>query len=142
MTVESIAEGGVIVAKIGDGEDLFGAISAALAAHGAKSAIVLTGIGMLDDFELGYFNGKEYANEFFPKPRELLSLHGSVTTGERTVIHLHAALAGEDHKAVGGHLHRANVRVVCELTMLRIDGHEMSREPDPKTGLKLLRLGK
>jgi hypothetical protein len=139
--MQSFSEGNAIVARIDDGEDLFEGISAALASHGAKSAIVLTGIGMLDDFELGYFNGKDYSNEFFPKPRELVGLHGSVTTGESTVIHLHAAVAGEDHAVMGGHLHRGTVRVVCELTMLKIDRTAMSRELDAKTGLRLLKLG-
>ena len=136
--MQSAIENNVIVARAGDGEDLFEAISSALDAHDAKSAIVLSGIGMLDDFELGYFNGKEYMNEFFAKPRELVGLHGSVTTADRKVIHLHAALAGEDHKVVGGHLQRASVRVVCELTMLKIEGIEMTRQPDQATGLNLL----
>ena len=140
--MQSAIEGDVIVARIDDGEDLFEAISAAMDAHGAKSAIILTGIGMLKDFELGYFKGSEYANEFFPKPRELVSLHGSATASDRKVIHLHAALAGEDHKVFGGHLQRASVCVVCELSMLKIDGFQMSREPDAKTGLKLLKIGK
>jgi len=139
--MQSAIENNVIVVRADDGEDLFAAISSALDAHGAKSAIVLSGIGMLDDFELGYFNGKDYMNEFFPKPRELVGLHGSVTTDEdRKVIHLHAALAGEDHKVVGGHLQRALVCVVCEITMLKIEKIDMSREMDSRSGLKLLRV--
>ncbi|MFH0816912.1 MAG: PPC domain-containing DNA-binding protein [Methanobacteriota archaeon] len=139
--MQSAIDGNVIVARVDDGEDLFEAITSAMDAHGAKSAVVLTGIGMLDDFELGYFNGSDYRNEFFAKPKELVGLHGNVTTADRKVIHLHAAVAGEDHKVIGGHLHRASVCVVCELTMLKIDGFEMTRKHDPKTGLKLLKLG-
>jgi predicted DNA-binding protein with PD1-like motif len=139
--VQSAIDNNVIVVKIDHGEDLFEAISSAMDTHGTKAAIILTGIGMLDDFELGYFNGKEYRNEFFAKPKELVGLHGSATTADRKVIHLHAAVAGEDHKVFGGHLQRASVCVVCEITMLKIEGFEMTRVPDPATGLKLLSLG-
>jgi len=109
--------------------------------HDLKGAVVLSGIGMLRDFEIGYFNGKKYKNETYREPHELVSLHGSVSTEGGLVIHLHAALAGKDHKLIGGHLHKAAVCVVNEIVLGAVEEARMARIPDPATGLKLLHLG-
>jgi hypothetical protein len=127
--------------KLADGEDLFESLKACAAESGIRSAIVLTGIGMLKEFELGYFDGRAYRNEAHSEARELVALHGSITTEGGFVAHLHAALAGPDHGLVGGHLHKAKVCVVNEITILRIDGSAMTRVTDENTNLKLLHLG-
>jgi predicted DNA-binding protein with PD1-like motif len=136
--LETAIDGNLIIAKLDDGEDLFEGIKSILAWHSVKSAVVLTGIGMLTNFELGYFVGKSYRNNFYSEPHELVALHGSVTTKGETVVHLHAALAGPEHRLVGGHLQKATVKVVNEIALLKIEGFEMSRKADPTTGLKLL----
>ncbi|MBI5001719.1 MAG: DUF296 domain-containing protein [Euryarchaeota archaeon] len=139
--MESAREGCHIILKLGDGEDVFNSLEIILEQYRLKGALVLSGIGMLRDFEIGYFDGKKYQNEAHEEPHELVSLHGSISTEGGLVIHLHAALAGKDHSLIGGHLHKATACIVNEIVLSAVEETRMERAPDPSTGLKLLHLG-
>ena len=104
--------------RFSQGEDFYPTLKYALNDLDFASGIVVTGIGMLSDFELGYFDGEVYHNDFFSKPHELTSMQGTIAIKEghgELLPHIHATLAGADHKVIGGHLHRAKVGVLCEL---------------------------
>ncbi|MEE9224482.1 MAG: PPC domain-containing DNA-binding protein, partial [Thermoplasmata archaeon] len=97
----------LIVAKLEDGEDLFESLGAIVEEYDIESGLVLTGIGMLRNFVLGYFDGEVYRKKEFKSACELVSLQGSITTEKETVIHLHASLADENNNVIGGHLFQA-----------------------------------
>ena len=47
--------------------------------HDVKTAVVISGIGQLKDFKLGYFREKgDYTPEAFHEPHELLSMLGNI----------------------------------------------------------------
>lgn len=136
--MQSARQGHMVVAKLSKGENVFTALREIIARHEIVSGLVISGIGMLRDVKLGYFSGEEHEPRVFKKPRELLALHGSITTEGETVIHLHCALSDETYNVVGGHLIDAEVAVVAELTIARLKKMRLGRELNPETGLKEL----
>ncbi len=128
----------LIVVKLEDGEDLFESLSTVIGKHGIESGIVLTGIGMLRNFVLGYFDGEVYHKKEFKDACELVSLQGSITTEKETVIHLHASLAEESNNVVGGHLFQAEVCMLNEIVLRRLNDLTLIRKENPVTGLKEL----
>lgn len=136
--MQSSGEELFIVVKLDKGEKLFDSLTEVIEKHEIKSGLILSGIGMLSNVKLGYFSGEEHNLKTFEKPRELVALHGSITTGEETVIHLHCALAGENYDVIGGHLMEAEVAVIAEIVIAKLSEIVLGREFNPKTGLKEL----
>ncbi len=136
--LQSAEEGRFIVAKLSKGENLVAALKEIIEKHGIVSGLVISGIGMLRNVELGYYSGEEHELRTFEKPRELVALHGSMTTGEETIIHLHCALSDENYDVIGGHLIDAEVAVIAELVIAKLSKIELGRELNPATGLKEL----
>ncbi len=128
----------LIVAKFEDGEDFFESLSTIIEKYEIESGIVLTGIGMLRNFVLGYFDGEVYQKKEFKDACELVSLQGSITTEKETVIHLHASLAEESNNVVGGHLFQAEVCMLNEIVLRRLNDLTLTRKENPVTGLKEL----
>lgn len=138
--MKSSEEKNLIVAKLDDGEDLFGALREIIRKHAIGSGLVLSGIGMLRNFVLGYYDGTEYQKMNFKDPCELLSLQGSITTEGETIIHLHTSLADENSNVIGGHLFQAEVCSLNEVVIQKLDELALTRKLNPKTGLKELNI--
>ena len=136
--MKSSEDKNLIVVKLDDGEDLFESLDSLIRKHEIGSGLVLSGIGMLRNFVLGYFDGKEYQKKDFKDPCELISLQGSISTKGETVIHLHSSLADENNNVVGGHLFQAEVCSLNEIVIQRLERIALGRELDPETGLKML----
>jgi len=136
--MQSSVEGNTIMLRLEDGEDVFQCLKKVVKKHKVKSAVVVSGIGMLKNFELGYFDGERYHKRKFQECHELLSMHGTITTLDEISIHLHCSLSNKAHQAIGGHLTGAKVGVLNEICLLRLDEMSLSRKLNPKTGLKEL----
>jgi predicted DNA-binding protein with PD1-like motif len=128
----------LIVAKLDDGDDLFESLGSIIEAYDIKSGLVLTGIGMLRNFVLGYFDGEVYQKKEFSDPCELVSLQGSIATEKETVIHLHASLADENNNVIGGHVFQAEVCTLNEIVLRKLNDLALGRKENPRTGLKEL----
>ncbi|MCK4456918.1 MAG: DNA-binding protein [Thermoplasmata archaeon] len=139
--MQSARKGHMVVAKLSKGENLLAALREIIEKHDIVSGLVISGIGMLKNVELGYYSGEKHEPKRFEGPRELIALHGSMTTGGETVIHLHCALSDEKYEVVGGHLIDAEVAVVAELVIAKLSKIELGRELNPETGLKELSVG-
>ncbi|UCG68177.1 MAG: DNA-binding protein [Thermoplasmata archaeon] len=138
--MQSARENEHIVAKFEDKEDFFEALDSVINKHDIKSAVILSGIGMLRDIEIGYYNGKEYISKKFIDPMELLSMHGSIAYSEENRIHVHVGLANSEHKVFGGHLMGAKVCVLNEIVLLKLEEMTLARKLDPKSGLSELEI--
>src|SRR3989304_9207032 len=100
--MQSEEEDGLVLAKLDDGEDLFTAIKAVAERHRIESGVVHWGIGMVREFEVGYFEGREYLHKSFYRPAEVLGLHGTLTPGSDPPIHLHLVASHSDFSVAGG----------------------------------------
>lgn len=136
--MESRREGEHVLVKLSDGEDLFPSLERVAAEQGIDSGSVLWGIGMVRDFEIGFFGPNGYEKAAFADRHELLALHGSVAMRAEPRLHLHVAVGRPDHGVVGGHLFRAKAAVVNEIHLVRFDGIRMNRAFNPGTGLREL----
>jgi predicted DNA-binding protein with PD1-like motif len=101
------------------------------------TAVVISGIGQLKDFKLGYFKEKgNYTPQHFKIPHELLSLAGNICKQkEEYVFHLHAVLGNEKKEVVGGHLIEGLVEVTNEIILLK-NALQIKRKLEKDTGLE------
>ncbi len=129
-----------IALKLDDGEELFECLEKAITEYDIKSGMIVSGIGMLADFEIGFFKDGGYDWAVYDRPHELVAMHGSISTKDEIMIHLHVGLAGSDHKLLGGHLKRAKVCVLNEILILKFDDVEFSRVFNPRSELKELEI--
>ncbi len=138
--MQTAAEGNVIMVKLSDGEDVFASLEQACRAHGIESGAIHWGIGMLQDFEIGFFAPVGYEKKVLLDRHELIALHGSIAMGSDPKFHIHVAVAGRDHGVVGGHLFRGKACMVNEICLEKFDTIHMSRRLNPKTTLNELQL--
>lgn len=135
--MQSKEKDGLIFIRLFPGEDIYQALKEACRKHRVETAVVLSGVGQLKQFKLGYFKEKgDYTPEEFEKPHELLSLTGSISNQEGDYnFHLHVVLGNEEKKVVGGHLIRGEVEVTNEIVLLKTD-LKVKRKLEESTGLQ------
>lgn len=122
----------MIEARVGDewvlrlfpGEE----VVAALRAAETDSAILLSGIGMVREARLGFWNGSSYDETVIDDPAELVSLQGNIATSpEGRAVHVHAVLALRD-RVLGGHLLAATVEVTAEISLHPLGAVRLERD--------------
>lgn len=138
--MQAVAEGNRWMLRLDQGQDLFTSLADFARQHAIRAAAIVSGIGMLRDAAVGYWNGSEYVRKELAEPHELVGLHGSIAEADGPSIHLHAALAAPDHTLVGGHLMRGTVWVLNELMVENFPGHVFGRPIDETLGLRKLDL--
>jgi predicted DNA-binding protein with PD1-like motif len=123
------------------GRDLRTAYADLMEERGFEAGIVLTGIGMLEDPTLGFFQGEgEYDRHTLEGAYELLTTQGNLATSDGEPFpHLHVTLGGEDHAVQGGHLFEGTVAVGHEFAVRVLPDGALTRSHDPGTGLQALR---
>jgi hypothetical protein len=143
--MEHSREGGLILVRLDPGEELLGGMLQAMEQRGAKSALIVSGIGALDSVEVGYFDpgSKSYQRASLEGSHELVSTSGSVgwDPDQGFQPHVHVALAGRDHTMRGGHLFAARVSVTAELALRVLREGVVRRHHNPETGLAQMRMG-
>ena len=116
--------GDILFLRMDDGEDFYEILGKVLKETGWKSAVVLSAIGMLKDFEIGWFNVQkgEYEREVVSIPHELVSVQGNVSDRDgEPFAHLHVSLAGPSRGVIGGHLFGATVCNTVEMFLRKIE---------------------
>ncbi|MEA3238935.1 MAG: DUF296 domain-containing protein [Candidatus Bipolaricaulota bacterium] len=126
-----VESGQDVMVRLMDGEELI----ASLATLSLDSAVLLNGVGMLRDLEIGYWNGSSYDVQRIDEPVELLSLQGNFArkSGE-LVIHCHATIAKHGAAAFGGHVLKATVHNTAEIYIRKLPGIVLERKME-ETGL-------
>lgn len=125
-------EGNIIAVKFNEGEIIQNLKDLAKKFE-INSAIILNGIGMLENAVIGYFNGKEYIEKEIEEPAELVSLQGNIGKySNECIIHAHVALACKNHKLIGGHLIKGKVKIVNEIFLCVLDEIKIKRIKEGK----------
>ncbi len=108
--------------------------------HNVDSAH-FTGIGALEEVELGYFDWdrKEYKRIPVREQVEVVSLVGNIALSPEggPALHAHIVIGKSDGTAMGGHLLGGHVRPTLEVALTESPAH-LQRAIDPETGLALL----
>ena len=141
IKMEHGEESNIIVVRLYDGEELLPALEQIAGSYGIQSGIVLTGIGMLREFTLGYYDGEEYKKTEFASPHELVTLQGSFAKCQgEMIVHAHGTLGGSDLNTVSGHIFGGTVNGLAEITILKLNDIELYRELNEISGLKELHI--
>ncbi len=120
-----------MMVRFKDGETL----PTGLTELGVKSGVIVNGVGMLRDLELGYWDGSNYVIEKIPEPVELLSLQGNIGVKDgEPVVHAHVAVAKKGGAAYGGHILRATVHNTAEVFIYKFGVIRLLRKME-ETGL-------
>jgi len=129
-------EGNLVVFRFEDGKDVIESLKRVAKGHQIQSGVILSGIGMLRDFEISFYSREKmgYVTSKFSEPVELLSFSGNISIrNNETFFHLHVALAKEDNSAIGGHLKRATVHNTLEGVIMKLSEMKLTR--DSETGI-------
>ena len=128
--------------RLDRGEEIFESLREFAAREGIRSA-GFTGIGSIDEAELGFFDPATltYSRRRFEGDHEIGSLTGNISFLDGAPFpHGHLVLGGRDFVAHTGHLFRAVVSVTCEIlvvtdpgTLLRVSRPDLGFSPlEPK----------
>jgi len=132
----------LIAIRMDDGEDFFMNMENVAKHYQIKSGVILTGLGMLKDVELGYLTyPKEvgrYLSHDYSGPFEVTSMMGNLGWFKgQFIVHVHAVLSDTNNTCKGGHLNKATVSATVEVFILTFE-QKFERRYDEKTGLKIL----
>lgn len=126
-----------ILMRLSHGEDIIKSIEEVIAEEKA-TLLIVTGIGMITDFELGYFDNGQYIKQVFKEPHELTSLQGSVASDGNPRMHLHVTVADKEHHSFGGHLLKGWVWMSNEIGFLKLNGVSSKRWMDKEKNVAIL----
>lgn len=131
-------ENNLIFLKLEQDEMVFEKLKELCEREHIESAIVLNGIGMLKEFKLGYFNGKDYVKKEVKEAQELVSMQGNIVKDEsgEWVFHLHVSLGNVENEIIGGHFFNGKVNIANEITIL-VTNIKAKRKIS-ESGLKML----
>lgn len=127
--------------RLEKGEELIASLSAFVESEKIEGAWV-NGLGGATKARLGYYNlnRKKYIFRAVKDARELVSLHGNISTiGEETALHLHGVVTDGNNRPRGGHIKE----LICGGTIeiyVQLLGKKLERELDSEVGLPLLKL--
>jgi predicted DNA-binding protein with PD1-like motif len=138
------ADSDLIILKLNNDENLFESLEKAITDSHILSGVILSGIGMIKHFELGYFDPDGYKTTTFAEPHELVSMSGSIAFDNedksKLLLHIHCTVADREHKVFGGHLNMATVNVINEITIQPLTGITLTRIKSDTTGLMELNI--
>jgi predicted DNA-binding protein with PD1-like motif len=135
--MQSKQEKDLIFIRLSPDESIYEKMEEVCRKYKVNTAVVISGIGQLKDFKLGYFKEKgNYTPEHFENPHELLSLEGNICkqNGEYK-FHLHAVLGNEKKEVVGGHLIEGLAEVTNEIILFETE-LRVERKIEDSTGLE------
>jgi len=97
---------------------------------------MLQGIGAIYNVELGYFDLKtsRYRTKKIKQTVEVVSLIGNISYIDgQPFVHSHVAIAGTDHRLLGGHFFKGTVAVTLEI-YIQVIKRRLNRYHDHKLG--------
>ena len=135
--MQSKEKDNLVFLRLFQDESIYDCLKLVCEKHKVKTAVVLSGLGQLGLFELGFFKAKgDYAPQKYAVPYELLSLTGSISLQDsKCEFHLHAVLGGEQKQVLGGHFLNGIVSITAEIVLLKTD-LEIKRQTEEATGLR------
>jgi predicted DNA-binding protein with PD1-like motif len=123
------------------GDDVFANLEK-LAEQEKIPSASLTGIGFLSDATFGFYDSakKEFQPQTFHDV-EMAGMTGTIAWKEgKPSVHAHAAAAGRDFNAVGGHVLAAKVAPGSVEVSVVVHDKKLQRLLDPDVGANVLQL--
>lgn len=102
--------------RIDPGEPLVRSLADAAARHGINAAVIVSGVGMLSEVEIGFFDAAldDYRRSTIRGVHDVSSIQGNITMRDgSSIAHVHAVFNDESYKTFSGHVMEA----ICHITM-------------------------
>lgn len=128
-----------VLLRLEHGEDILESIKQTTKDE-RSTMVIVSGLGMISEFEIGYFDSGSYLKKSYDEPHELLALQGTISTEGEPRIHMHVTVANKKHDAFGGHLMCGKVWMSNEICMIRLDRLISVRSVDPEKKVGILHL--
>lgn len=128
--------GSTIVVRLDKGDEIVKSLLEVAEKEKCAFAYV-TGIGAVDDFEVGVFDldKADYNRIGYTGNHEINALVGNLTTKDGApYLHVHITCTGKDGTVVGGHLFRGKISLTGEI-FLQVIGGSVDRKYDPSVGI-------
>ncbi len=128
-----------VLLKLEHGENILESIEEVTKGE-KETLLVVVGIGMLTDFELGFFDRdtRKYVVRAFNEPHELTTLQGSVAREGSPRMHIHAVVADKEHHTAGGHLLKGFAWISNEIGFIRLKDVDTRRWMDKDKGVSVM----
>lgn len=128
---------GAIAAIFNDGDDPIRELNR-IAEESGSNLSIISAVGMIENPELGFFNGKSYERKIFRGCFELLAYSGTIVKGdEEYAAHIHAMIGDNEHNVYGGHLFSGKVKLMHEIVLEILPMEFTKTKSDSQTGLML-----
>lgn len=137
--MQKVEDDRFIMLRLDHGEDIMEAISEATM-NEKGTLMIAAGLGMMYEFEIGYFDKGNYIKRKMEEPVELLTMSGSISSRGENRIHIHASLATRDHDSIGGHLISGKTWMSEEILLVRLSNIISERIIDPQKKVGVLQL--
>lgn len=121
--------------RLSPGQDLKQALWDYTQHHQLQSGFIITAVGSLQTVSLRFANQEEVTAQ--QGRFEIVSLVGSLC---QDGVHLHLAISNETGDMIGGHLVAGIIYTTAEIILGESKNHCFSRELDPVTGYKELKI--
>ncbi|MCP2502801.1 MAG: DNA-binding protein [Candidatus Thalassarchaeaceae archaeon] len=120
--MEHIVSDRDVFVRLDPGEEIHQSLQS-LAKEGIVSAAITSGIGRIEDAEVGFLDSDGiYRKTTYTGPVELLSTQGNLCPGpDGTFTHIHIVMCDDNHTVLGGHLFKAVVTVTAEIHLRILD---------------------
>jgi uncharacterized protein len=139
--MQAVREGTRWMLRLDEGQDLLETLGKFAEREEIRAAAVVFGIGMFRRATVGYWDGTRYRPRELTVPHEVVGLHGTIAQADgHPSIHLHVALAGPDHRLIGGHLLHATIGILQEIVLEAFPGRAFGRPMIESVGLRMLDL--
>lgn len=128
-----------ILGQLPYGSDLFDAMTELVQKENIRLGRI-SGIGATTHAVVAFYdqNTKKYNPLEFPGGMEILNLQGNVSLRDgKPFVHIHVVLGDPQGNVFGGHLLQGTKLFACEVTVDELEGDELVRAHDDRTGLYL-----
>ena len=128
-----------IIGQLPYGSDLLDALTRFVQQENITLGRV-SGIGATTHAVVAFYDQhtKKYNPLEFPGGMEILNLQGNISMRDgKPFVHVHLILGDAAGKVFGGHLLQGTKLFACEVTVDELEGEELFRAHDERTGLHL-----
>jgi len=129
----------VVALRLDRGDDVLDSISQACQQLGMHTAVVISGIGTLDQARLHHITGTEYPPQDaivrYEGPIELLSIDGLIADH---TPHLHTSISIKETTYMGHLEPGCRVLYLAEIVIARVEDLRLCRKEDLNTGIRRL----
>jgi predicted DNA-binding protein with PD1-like motif len=130
----------IVVGQLARSTDLYDGITRIAQEKRIRTGRI-TGIGAVTRAKVAYYDQQQmkYNEIELNQPMEILNLNGNISIKDgKPFVHAHIILSDRDGTARGGHLLPGGTPVfACEVIIEELDGPELVRGYEEKTGLAL-----